>query len=101
MGAIPRTHSTIYILEHLQKVDKMSRTYVVLEDIIRNQGFVNTRILVRLEVNESLIRDALMRGFLWIKGLVSRRSMNCEARGHILLLGAIADVGVVTGEGSK
>jgi len=46
------------------KFDWLFSTYVVLEDIIRNQGFVDTGIFVRLEVDERLFRDALMCGFL-------------------------------------
>lgn len=46
------------------KIDWLFSTYVVLEDIIRNQGFIDTGIFVRLEMDESLFRDALMCGFL-------------------------------------
>jgi hypothetical protein len=36
------------------------RQYVVLEDIIGDEGLVDARVFVRLEVNERILRYALM-----------------------------------------
>jgi hypothetical protein len=44
----------------------------VLENIIRDQGFVDTGILVGLEMDECFFGHAFMRGFLFISQIVSR-----------------------------
>jgi len=35
--------------------------YVVLEDVVRDEGFVDTRVFVGLEVDEGFLGNALVR----------------------------------------
>ncbi len=74
--------------------------YVVLEDIIRNQGFVDARIFVGLQMNEGLLRHALMRGFLYQDNNSSADVLQNLTEEYVLLLGAMWALGVVTGCGS-
>jgi hypothetical protein len=74
--------------------------YVVLEDVIRNQRFVDTGIFVRLQMDKSFFRHALMCGLLCEHQFISKDAPSIFHDVNVLLLGAIGVLGVVTGWGS-
>jgi hypothetical protein len=75
--------------------------HIVFEDIIRNQGLVDTRILVGLEMDESFFRHALMCDLLYYVPDSVSKAYSYPDLGYVLLPGDIGDFGVVTGAGSK
>lgn len=66
MAVAQRSHSTIrgsvYIPQYM--VHLGGCMYIVLEDVIRDQGFVDARVLVGLEMDERIFRDTLMHSLL-------------------------------------
>jgi hypothetical protein len=42
-------------------------SYVVLEDVAGDEGFVDARVLVRLQVLERIFGDALVLCSVWIR----------------------------------
>lgn len=66
MATIPQTHSTIAVSAGvLCALEGISMAYIMFEDIVRDEGLVDTRILVGLEMYKRLFGHALMRRLLY------------------------------------
>lgn len=81
------------------------KTYVMFEDVIRDQRFIDTGVLIALEMNERVFGHAFMRSLSY-QNSISRYSLSNPSptkypKVDLLLLGVIGETGVVTGDGNR
>ena len=50
--------------QNIPRIRALLAAYIMFEDVVRDEGFVDAGVLVRLQMNQRLFGDALMRGFL-------------------------------------
>ena len=53
-----------YMFSVWRLLGSSSVTYIVLQDVIRNKGFIDTRIFVGFQMNKGFLRNALVCSFL-------------------------------------
>jgi hypothetical protein len=99
MAEAVRSHSTISFSKIPPSIREVVRAHIVFEDIIRDQGFVDTRVFIGLQMYQSIFRDTLVRRLFFEQTTLANSFLN-QGR-YALLLGVIGVFGVVTGGGSR
>ncbi len=61
MAEAVRSHSTVLFSKISPSKGEVVRAHIVFEDIIRDQGLVDTRVFIGLQMYQSIFRDTLVR----------------------------------------